>query len=404
MPKPRRRSPRCSLALLVCVAASVPVRAGPGDGLQVVASLAYGHDDNLLRVPDGSPGFDNTRSDSWWTREAGLVFDQTWGRQRIAAVARLSRTDFDHFRELDYNGKDLRADWYWQLGNRLQGKAGTSYQQVLAPYTDFLSSERNLRKTRSSYADGSWRFHAAWQVRAGFQRDKYEYDAFSQRFNNRTEETPELELDYLARSDSTVGLVARRVKGKYPYLRPVGPFNLNNDFTQNELKLRVKWNAGGATIVEALAGHTRRRQPSFGEGSTSGLTGKVKGTWQPHGKMTYTAAVWRDFAPLESTIVSYTLNKGASAGAQWDASGKIRVNADVVAERRNYNARNTVPAVPGDALRDSLRTASLRATWSPRPSVQVAAGYVHQARSGAAALGTGSFTSNSVTLSASAQF
>jgi len=404
MPSPRRRSSRCPLALLACLAAA-QAGAGPGDGLQLVASLAYGHDDNLLRVPDGSPGFDNTRSDSWWTREAGLVFDQTYGRQRIAAVARLSRSDFDHFRQLNYDGKDLQANWYWQLGNRLQGKAGTSYQQVLAPYTDFFSAERNLRKTRSSYVDGSWRFHAAWQVRAGYRRDRYEYDAASQRFNNRTEETPEIELDYLARSDSTVGLVARRVKGSYPFLRPVGPFNLNNDFTQDELKARVKWNASGVTTVEALAGHTRRKQPSFGEGSTSGLTGKVKATWQPHGKMTWTAAVWRDFAALESTIVSYTLNKGASAGAQWDATARIRVNADLVAERRNYNARgNTVLAIPGDALRDSLRTASLRATWSPRPTLQVTAGYAHQARSGAAALGTGSFTSNSVTLSASAQF
>lgn len=405
MPNPCRRS----LALLACLAAATPAGAGPGDALQVVASLAYGHDDNLLRVPDGSPGFDNTRADSWWTREAGLVFDRTWGRQRIAAVARLSKSDFDHFRQLNYDGKDLQANWYWQLGNHLQGKAGASYQQVLAPYTDFLSTERNLRKTRSSYVDGSWRFHAAWQVRAGFQRDRYEYDATSQRFNNRTEEAPELELDYLARSDSTVGLVARRVKGRYPFLRPVGPFNLNNDFTQDELKARVKWNASGATIVEALAGHTRRKQPSFGEGTTSGLTGKVKATWQPHGKMTWTAAVWRDFAALESTIVSYTLNKGASAGAQWDASAKIRVNADVAVERRNYNARgNSIPGIPGarlnDALKDSLRTATVRATWSPRPTVQVAAGYAHQARSGAAALGTGSFTSNSVTLSASAQF
>jgi exopolysaccharide biosynthesis operon protein EpsL len=409
MPKPRCRLPRRAFALLACFAAATPAGAGPGDGLQVVASLAYGHDDNLLRVPDGSPGFDNTRSDWWWTREAGLVFDRTYGRQRIAAVARLSKTDFDHFKALNYDGKDLQATWYWQLGNRLQGKAGASYQQVLAPYTDFLSSERNLRKTRSVYADANWRFHAAWQVRVGFQRDKYAYDAASQRFNDRTEETPELELDYLARSDSTVGLVLRRVKGSYPFLRPVGPFNLNNDFTQDELKARVKWNASGATVVEVLAGHTRRKQPSFGEGTTSGLTGKVKATWQPHGKVTYTAAVWRDFAPLESTIVSYTLNKGASAGAQWDASAKIRVNVDIVAERRNYNARgDTVPGIPGaqlqDALRDSLRTASLRATWSPRQTVQVAAGYVRQARSGAAALGTSSFTSNSVTLSASAQF
>jgi exopolysaccharide biosynthesis operon protein EpsL len=396
-------SPRVrSLALPVCFAFAVPASAGPGDALHAVGSLLYGHDDNLLRVPDGSPGFDNRRDDSWWTREAGVVFDKTYGRQRIAAVAKLSKSDFDHFKQLNYDGKDLQANWYWQLGNRLEGKAGASYQQVLAPYTDFFSSERNLRKTRSSYLDGSWRFHAAWAARAGFQRDKYTYDAASQRFNDRTEDASELELDYLARSDSTVGLVVRRIKGKYPFARPVGPFQVDDDFTQDEIKLRVKWNATGATVVDALVGQTRRKQPSYGSGTTSGVAGKIKATYQPHGKLTYTAAIWRDFAPLESTVVSTTLNKGASAGVQWDATAKIKVNADINAERRSYEARSG--SVPADALRDSLRTASLRATWAPRPTLQVAAGVARQARSGAAALGTGSFTSNSMTLSASVQF
>jgi exopolysaccharide biosynthesis operon protein EpsL len=398
MPSPRTRS----LALPVCLAFAVPAAAMPGDTLQAVGSILYGHDNNLLRVPDGSPGFDNRRDDSWWTREAGVVLDKTYGRQRIGAVARLSKSDFDHFKQLNYDGKDLQANWYWQLGNRFEGKAGASYQQVLAPYTDFFSSERNLRKTRSSYVDGSWRFHAAWAARAGFQRDKFTYDAASQRFNDRTEDASELELDYLARSDSTVGLVVRRIKGKYPFARPVGPFLVDDDFTQDEFKLRVKWHVTGATVVDALVGQTRRKQPSYGSGTTSGVAGKIKATYQPHGKLSYTAAIWRDFAPLESTVVSTTLNKGASVGVQWDATAKIKVNADINAERRSYKARTG--SVPADALRDSLRTASLRASWAPRPIVQVTAGVAHQARSGAAALGTGSFTSNSMTLSASVQF
>jgi len=114
--------------------------------------------------------------------------------------------------------------------------------------------------------------------------------------------------------------------------------------------------------------------------------------------------VWRDFAPLESTLVSYTLNNGAAVGAQWDASAKIRVNADFSAERRSYNARQALNLLGAGNLRDSIRTGSLRATWTPRPLLQVTAGAVHQSRSGSVVIGTGSFRSNSVTLSASAQF
>jgi len=391
------------LALLLLSAfATIPAGAGPNDALHVYGGVAYGHDDNLLRIPDNVPAFDNTRGDSWWTREGGLIFDKMYSRQRITLVAKLSKTNFDHFKQLDYDGKDLQANWDWQLGNHLEGKVGYSLQQVLAPYTDFSSSERNLRRTRSSYAEGAWRFHSSWRVRTAFQRDKYTYEALSNRFNNRTEDATELELDYLPRSGSTVGLVARRVKGKYPFPRPIGPFTFNDSFTQDELKARVKWLATGSTTLDALVGYTRRDQASFGEGRNSGAAGRVNATYQPRGKMIYKASVWRDFAPLESTVVSYTLNKGASIGAQWDATAKISVNADVVYERRSYSARRDFAG--SDDLRDSVRTAALRATWHPRPMIQVQGGVAHQERSGSVVLGTGSFKSNSVTLTANAQF
>jgi exopolysaccharide biosynthesis operon protein EpsL len=388
--------------LMLSTFAAIPAGAGPSDALHVYGGVAYGHDDNLLRIPEDQPAFDNTRADSWWTREAGLIFDKTYSRQRIALVAKLSKTSFDHFKQLDYDGKDLQANWNWQLGNHLEGKIGTSYQQVLAPYTDFRSDERNLRKTRSKYADGAWRFHSAWRARAGFQRDEYTYEASSNRFNDRTEDASELELDYLARSGSTVGLVARHVKGTYPYPRPIGPFTVISGFTQDELKARVKWLATGSTTIDALVGYTRREQPSFGSGTTSGVAGKINATYQPRGKMTYRASVWRDFAPIESTTVSYTLNKGASIGAQWDATAKISVNADAIYERRNYAAR--IAANATDDMQDSIRTATLRATWMPRPTIQVQAGVAHQQRDGSVSLGTGSFKSNSVTLNANAQF
>jgi hypothetical protein len=57
-----------------------------------------------------------------------------------------------------------------------------------------------------------------------------------------------------------------------------------------------------------------------------------------------------------------------------------------------------------DDLEDSIRSASVRAVWTVRPKIQLVAGYVHQSRSGSVTLGTGSFTSNSVSFTASAQF
>jgi exopolysaccharide biosynthesis operon protein EpsL len=391
------------IVLLVSFAMIPPAWAGPNDALHFVSGIYYGHDDNLLRVPDGNPGFDNTREDAWRTGEVGLLFDKLYGRQHLFLVAKVSRTHFDHFKELDYDGKDMQANWLWQLGDHLQGKVGTTYREVLAPYTDIASSERNLLTARSRYAEVAWRFHSWWRVRAAFQRDEYEYELASQRYNNRTEDASELEFGYLTGSDSTVGLVVRQVKGRYPYARPVGAVAFNDNFTQDELKLHVKWSATGSCTLDALLGYNSRKQPSFGEDRIKGVAGKIEASYQTSGKMSYNAAVWRDFAPLESTEVSYTLNKGASVGAEWNVIASLKVSAGLVAERRNYNTRGDKLAVAGD-VRDSIRTARLQATWSPRPALQVVAGVEHQARSGSLVLGTGSFKSNGITLSSSVQF
>ena len=390
------------IGLLLCTLFALPAGAGTGDALQLVARAAYGHDDNLLRVPDGQPAFDGTRADSWWQREGGLFFDRTVGRQRISAVARLSKYEFHHFRQLNHDGKDLQAAWAWQLGSRLDGNIGTAYQQVLAPYTDFVGSERNLNRTRSRFADGGWRLHPSWRVRAGVRRDAHDHALSGQRANDRTERAVEAELDYQPASGSTLGLVARRVRGEYPYVRAVGPFLFDDDFTQDELKARVLWAATGATTVDALAGWTRRDQPAFGRGKTRGITGKIRVAHKPRGKTTIAAALWRDFAPIESTVVSHTLNRGASLGAAWEATAKLRVDANASFERRRYGTR--APFAAAGAIRDTLRTGSLGATWSPRPAVQVAAGVVRQARGGSPVLGTGSFRSHSATLSVDVRF
>jgi len=327
-------------AVLIGALFSLPASAAAAEqGLHVYGGVGWSHDDNLLRIPDNAPAFDNTRSDAWVTTEAGLIFDQTYSRQRISAVAKLSKVKFDHFRQLDYDGKDMQATWYWQLGSRFDGQAGATYARVLAPYTDFRSSERNLRKQQRQFFEGSYRLYPGWKARAAFSRDKFEYEVLAQRYNNRTEKTSELEAAYEARSGSTLGLVLRKIKGEYPFRRPIGPALLNNDFTQDELKLRVNWLLTGVTTLQALAGYARREQPSFGKGKTSGANGRVSVLYAPPGKVRYNATVWRDFAPLESTVVSYTLNKGASVGATWDASAKIKVDANATYEKRSYNPR-----------------------------------------------------------------
>ena len=385
---------------LLLLAAAAPALAAPSDPLHLVVGLGYFHDDNLFRLANGQAGFDNRRADAARFATAGLLFDKARGRQKVKLEAKLSRVKFGHFSQLDYDGKDVLGLLNWQLGNHWEGSAGASYAQTLAPYTDLRSSERNLRVHKRAHGDAAWRFHPRWRVRAAAARDRYTYDLPIQRVNNRTENALEAGVDFLPSSGSTAGLVARRVRGNYLVARLPG--RPGDDFTQTELKAKILWKITGISSVELLAGHARRKHEGQGQRDASGFNGRLTASLNPRQKLRLNAAAWREFAPIESTLVTYSLNRGASVGGSWDASAKVRVEADLRSERRAYQG-GLVAGAPAE-VRDTLRQASLSATWSPRPTVQVNAGYVHQRRSGAEFLGNGSFKANTVSVSATAQF
>ncbi|MES2317524.1 MAG: XrtB/PEP-CTERM-associated polysaccharide biosynthesis outer membrane protein EpsL [Pseudomonadota bacterium] len=387
---PVHRRQLCALLLVV----AAPVQAAPSDPLHLFAGIGYFHDDNLFRLADGQPGFDNRRGDSARYVSAGLLFDKTRGRQKLKLEGKLSKVKFGHFSQLDYDGKDFLGLLNWQLGNRWEGSAGGSYAQSLAPYTDLRSSERNLRVHKRVHGDAAWRLHPRWRLRAAGARVRYTYDLPAQRANNRTERALEAGFDYTPPSGSTAGLVLRRVKGRY--LRP------GDDFTQTELKAKVHWKLTPISSIELLAGHARRKHPGQGQRDAKGFNGKVTASVNPRQKLRLNAAAWREFAPIESPLVTYSLNRGASVGGSWDASAKVRVEADLRSERRNYQG-SLLPAAPPE-VRDRLRQASLSLTWSPRPSLQVNAAVAQQRRSGAAFLGNGNFKDNTYSVSATAQF
>ena len=397
----RSASRLCLLCLSIAALCGAPASAAPGDSLHPYVGLGYGHDDNLLRVPEGFPAFGKQLGDSWYQADAGLLFDHTYSRQRIKGHAKLSKVKFNHFQQLDYDGHDVEATWNWQVGNRVDGKLGGIYSQSLGSYTDLRSDQRNLRRQRSTFFDGGWRLHPSYRLRAGVSKDKFSYDLADQRANDRTEDAYEAGADYLSASGSEIGLVLRKVKGKYPNRRAVGQQLIDDDYDQDEFKARVLWVAGGSTTVQALGGWVNRRQRSLGD-DTSGFNGRISAAYKRSGAISYNAALWRDFAPIESNVLNYTLNKGASVGVAWDVSAKVKVDAGAVYERRAYNAR--LLAIPGGDLKDAIRSASLRATWKPRQSVQVSATLARQARTGALFLGSGNVKSTSIMLNVSAQF
>lgn len=399
---PRHRRAH-GLAVLIGSLFCATASAALSDTIHPFASVTYTHEDNLLRLPDGaalSPG--QQRDDNLRQAVAGVQLERPIGRQVLTAQAKVSRVTFSHYDQLNYNGQDFSAALQWHLLEHFDGHVGGSYAQTLTPFTDFHSSERNLRVQRHEYVDGAWRFLPSWQVRAGFIRDKFTYDLLAQRLNDRTEDLAEVGFDYLASSGSRIGLVSRELRGRYPNQRSFGSVAIDEGYKQKELKLNIYWFLGNTTQVQLLAGRARREHNFYTVRDTSGVDGRVTASWNPTGKLRFTAATWREFSAVESSVVSSSLNKGASLNAVWNTTAKIAVNGALRRDKRDFSAAGGI-ALPVD-LTDTIRSASVGLTYNPASVMQFGVNVFTEKRSGSPFLGSGTYKANGMSLTATAQF
>ncbi|MBA5607579.1 hypothetical protein H3H36_19670 [Duganella sp. FT3S] len=390
------------LAALIGAALASPAQAALSDTIHPFVSATYSYEDNLLRLPDGVPGPQGSRSDSLTQLQAGLLFERPIGRQILTGQAKVSRVSFNHYDQLNYNGKDVSADWQWFVLRNFSGHVGASYAQVLTPFTDYHSSERNLRTTRREYADGNWRFHPSWQVHGGVSSTKYEYDLASQRYINRTEDSSDVGLDYLAASGSRFGVLARHIKGSYPNQPIVAGTVIDNGYKQDDLKANVYWLINGVTQLQVLAGRSRRDYNFFTGYNGSGANGRVTVFWQPLGKVKFTASTWREYQAIESTLVNSGLVRGASLGANWAISAKLMADASMRHDRRNFNVIN--PVTLAGAPSDSGNLVQAGLTYTPIQSVQLNVSAFRDTRTGSVYLGTGGYTAKGMSLTATGQF
>jgi len=385
--------------LLGGILLSVPAHAALNDTFHPFVGVSYSYDSNLFRQSD-IPGQDLVESDRTRQVFAGIEVDKPFGRQRFTGSARLSKVTFDRFSQLDYDAKDVSGTLFWQLGNHLDGTLGGSYSSSLTSFTDFIGTERNVRVQRGEFADGGWRFHPSWRVRGRVSRDKTEFDLPTQSYLNRTDDSTELGLDYLGVTGSTVGLQVRHLKGSYPNLQNFNGFVLHQDYTQDDVKLKVFWKFSEANQLQFLGGRAKREH-ELGRGrSSSGTNARLTDTWAVTPSVVLVSTVWREFAAFEGSSASYSLNKGASANARWSVTSKVQATAELRYLHRDFAGFATQPAVFPD---DRSRFASLGLNYSPKNNIMLGLSVNHDVRDSNASFSR-AYRSNGALFSANIEF
>jgi exopolysaccharide biosynthesis operon protein EpsL len=392
---------RSAIALMLGAVASMPAHASLSDTLFPYGGVTYSYDDNLLRVPDNANNGNGGLSDTYRSAYAGVRLDRPVGQQVFTADLRVSNVSFNRFDQLDYAGKDFSGGWQWRLGNHLNGSLGAYYSQSLPSFSDFHSAQRNLRISRGWHFDLNYRFHPSWQVRGGTSRANSGYDLQERRFLDRETDTNILGFDYLAASGSTVGMQLSRGKTHYPNPLTFGGVVLNQDFTQDEAKLKVLWKYSPVTQVQFLGGYARRRYDLFEFSNSSGLDGRLIADWSPTATVKLTANLWKEYSPFDGNTITFSHDTGASLSANWAAGARLRFNADGRYVKRDLSGPSG-SALPRDA-EDSVRRYGVGSSYVFHDNLSLNLSVYREVRSSNSAF-SNSYRSNGGSLTANVQF
>lgn len=346
------------------VAYSTPALADEGDVLRPYVGFSMTHDDNILGISDAAIAAGTPKlSDTARRLEVGLLVDKTISQQRLTANINFDRTSFNRFENLDYNGRDILANWNWHVGSQFDGNLGVTHTRALTSVQESLgitglpSRLPNVRTQDRQYLDGGWRFHPSWRVRGGISRYELDYDQPGFQTSNRTINDGEVGIDYLARSGSSVGLQVRHAEGDFP-------FSPNNNYGQDEFKAKVDWKLTGKTDLQFLAGWVNRDHDTAPAQDFSGFNGRMNAVWRATNKITVNAGVWREIGALDDLTTAFSLNNGVSIGAGWEMDAKLRLDAYYQHEKRDYTAANL-------ARKDNLNYGSVMLTYFPIRNLRI---------------------------------
>ncbi|WP_433694313.1 XrtB/PEP-CTERM-associated polysaccharide biosynthesis outer membrane protein EpsL [Herbaspirillum seropedicae] len=372
----RRRSAQV-LAVLAFVAAQ-QARADD-DGQVVTPYVQYSilYDDNLLRLRDPAQAqatLGTTQmSDTVQSKAGGVRFDRMFSRQHIRLDARLTQNTFDNFRQFDNDQRDLNAYWGWVLGEHLSGDIGYVYSQGLTPFQNLRVLEKNIRTAQTRYATAAWQLHPDWTVRGQYSRFSLGYDLPSLQNNSFSQDIYEMGLDYTARSGSIAGLQVRHTRGNYPEPTLVSGTLINNSFSQDELKARVSWLYSDKTKLQFLGGYVRRERDTGGAANFSGLNARLIADWDATAKTAFTMNLYREIGGVSDIDANYALTNGLSLSTRWRATEKIRVDAGIDYQRRDYNGAAVVTGVTPSGRKDTYKKYSFGVIYAPLRSLSLMA-------------------------------
>ena len=342
-------------------------------------------DDNVFRISDKvdpltTIGF-ASRGDTYRATSAGLTADVPVSLQRFQATLTYNSIRYDRFRELDYDGYDLRGTWLWAIGRNLSGQVGVTETYSLTPFSQLLGVVPNHLHLREEFAKGSWLVTPDWKLYGAADDLSQSNSDPAGQYNNVTVDSFEASLSRASGTGNWFGLDTRFESGHFPVAEPIGTVLVNNGYTQHGFGVVVDVGSDTPSHVVARADQVTRHYDQLAVRNFDRTTGRLEYTWTPTAKTSVSAIAERDISPYEYVHSTIVMVRGVTLRPLWHATEELDLSADLAWLKRSYLSDPVVAlgaALPRD---DHVRAMSAVLAYHPVRWFTGQLSFVHETRS-----------------------
>lgn len=352
----QRRLLRCAVLALAWPAAAVGELK-----LDPYLSTQYEYQSNVFSVASRDQAIaqsgDPQRDDSLLRYLAGLEAAYSWSRQKLSALIEGRRLDYQHFGQLDHNEYLVSGTLDWALGNSVDGAIDVRQERRMAAFADRNSSQLTLERERVVKSKAGLLIGPDWRVEGGVARRDLDsplpgFSDFSLAENSGT-----LGLKYLGISRLSAGLETTYLDGEYQGITAAPRFN------QITGQATALYTVSGLSRLDAAIGYTQRKDREPDQDKTTAFTGSLGYSRKLSGKTDVNVQVFRRVSSYTAGATS-TVDTGAGAGANWQATPKIAVSLNYEWTQSSFQGQ----ALPGSGIpdrRDHLQSMAASLSYQP---------------------------------------
>jgi hypothetical protein len=347
----------------------------------------FTHDSNSLSAPAADAAGDTV---STTTLLGGL--NLPFGRQRAYLNASLFHQSYNNFSIRNNDGYDLGAGLDWSTIERLSGNLSlTSYRHQSSGFVGGIVpiSLSNIQNSHDANARVRLGLDTVLAFDASFGHRQVRFSAPEYAAQEYHQDSGSVGVTYRPSGILTVGtgLSGQRTTYETAAIGQAAP----DRNRRNDVYITAGWVPTGASSVNARINIGKTKYDLATANNFSGVTGSLSWSWRPTGLLALTTTLLRDTGqsagflqstdPSKQTATNFSrLTNTVQLGADYELSGKIRLNAGVA-----YSRRTLADTTTGLPSTDNTTSLLLGARWAALRTLNLGCNVARESRTASGA-------------------